>query len=70
MIAKHYICDFKGCSHRIDPKSKHEDIRAVRIARMNPWQGYYIFHACGLCFQSLEKHLDKILDKETKEGAC
>lgn len=64
-IVKQYKCDFKECGKIIEEDCG--DLRAVRIARMNPWTGYYIFHACDDCFASLESHLDMILYRTTKE---
>ena len=44
-IEKKFICDHRECLG-----DEVTDTRAIRIARMNPWQAYFTFHLCSSCF--------------------
>jgi len=53
-IVKKFICDYRGCSGH----EKVTDIRAIRIARMNPWESYYTFHLCTSCSVKFTELID------------
>ena len=61
-IEKKFICDHRECLG-----DEVTDTRAIRIARMNPWQAYFTFHLCPSCFGKFTQLVSMSLTENAQE---